>query len=249
MTNRKDYPIISIFIDKVYPVSEDNSNEEDISVDASLQLSCYSMLSGTIREKSLHFGHELIKYFTTSLILHHYQDEVPIFTVFLRTDGSSAYINTHGNYYSNFIRTIPLIGHTFNDLLHSIIEDININKNNIEDILTDLENSPRIDTKPALPNDESVSTANYDLDWIMKRRLRTQSSEVYELYLNDENAGEIHIHIGKQINATIIITVDITDKEKAQLMGLIHETLLEPLEENLDTNSTIGFFSEAEVEI
>lgn len=108
----------------------------------------------------------------------------------------------------------------------------------------DLESAPRLDIKQN-PYDTSYDDGGEELNWGYTRIVRTPHSEVYALYLDTESAGELHIHIGKDISSTIITTVDITDIEKAQLMGYIHETLLEGLEEEYDTKSTISFYSEA----
>jgi hypothetical protein len=111
----------------------------------------------------------------------------------------------------------------------------------------ELESIPRLDIKSDMYADSIVhDKETKELYWKLTRIIRTPYSELYALYLEEESAGEIHVHIGHDINATIITTLDISDNEKAELMGFVHEMLLEALEEEYSTKSTISFFSEAE---
>jgi hypothetical protein len=244
---RKNYPIISVFVDEVHSLTKENQQgKEEVITDTTLKISSYPRISSTTVEKSLNFSHELIKYFTANLLLHHHQDDVPVFTAHLGIREEEITVNTHGGYYSKFIQSIPALQNLLDELLILIRNDLNLQKNNIENIVMDLETIPRLDVKH-IYNDDAVKKyiEEEDLDWSLKRIIRTSSSELYALYLNNESAGEVHLHIGKDINSTIVTTIDISDKEKAQLMGFVHEELLETLEEELDTNSTMSFFSEA----
>lgn len=255
MTRRKNYPVISIFVDNIERVSREHHNSQEIVVaDTALALSSYSKISEETREKSLDFAHKLINYFTPNLLYHHHQDDVPVFTVYLGVNEDLVDINTHGDYYTRFIQNIPELQNILDELLLEIRDDLDVNKHNIEDIVMDLESIPRIDIKDNayedLPKDTNEDDYSFEeLEWSYTRVIRTPYSELYSLYLGDETAGEIHIHIGKSISSTIITTVDITEKEKAQLMGYVHETILEALEEEYETKSTIRFYSEAEEDI
>lgn len=248
MTHTKDYPIISVFVENVYNiVSEEITSEEDIVADTTLNAATYRRISLRTREKSLDFAHSLIKYFTSNLLLHHYQDEVPIFTIYLGVNEHQAVINTHGGYYWNFIRNIPSLQNLLDELLIAIKEDLDIQRHKVEEIVRELEDTPRIDIKSDLVDDKLHLCEHLgNLEWNYRRISRTSSSELYTLYLEEENAGEIHIHIGKNLTATIITTLEISDKEKAQLMGFIHETLLESLEEQYEKSSNLTFYSDAE---
>jgi hypothetical protein len=248
MTLRRDYPIISVFVENVYNlIKEDNLGEEEVVADTTLNVVGYRRISEKTREKSLDFAHDLIKYFTSNLLLHHHQDEVPVFTIFLGVNEHQAVINTHGGYYWNFIQSIPQLQNLLDDLLITIREDLNIQRDNIEEIVIELEDSPRVDIKSHLEhNDLDIHENEDDLFWSYRRVRRTPYSELYALYLNKEIAGEIHIHISKDITATIITILEISDKEKAELMGFIHETLLESLEEEYDKASNLTFYSDAD---
>lgn len=248
MTHRQDYPIISVFVENIENVTRKESfGEEEIVTDTTLNVFAYSRISQNTREKSLKFAHELIKYFTTHLLLHHHQDDVPVFTIFLSVNEHQAVINTHGGYYWNFIRSIPPLQNLLDELLLTVKKDLDIQRHNIEIIVTELEDAPRVDIKPNLINN-AIHPVEFkeELSWSFKRVKRTACSEIYILYLKEECAGEIHIHIGKNIDVTIITTLEITDHEKAELMGFIHETLLEQLENEYDKGSNITFYSDAE---
>ncbi|QGU95934.1 hypothetical protein GOM49_13280 [Clostridium bovifaecis] len=249
MSEKANYPILSVFIDEVYPISkEQHGAQQDVIADTSLSVSSYPKIMPETTGKALDFADELMKYFTPTLLLHHHQDDVPLFTIYLGVDEEHIDLNTYGGYYSKFIHGIPELQNPLEGLFLMIREDLNLDRTNIEDIISDLQDMPRLDMKYDEEYDES-SLEDSDLAWTYTRIIRTPYSEVYALYLNDETAGQIHIHIGKHIDTTIITTVDITEKEKAVLMGLVHETLLELLEEEYNTNATINFYSEAVEEI
>lgn len=246
MIEKRNYPVISVFVDVIYSLSEERHTEEEIIANTTFNVSVYPKIPPHTREKSLDFAHELIKYFTPHLLYHHFQDDVPIFAVYLSMNERGIDINIHGGYYEKFIQTIPALQNTLSELLVLIKADLDVENNSIEDILMELDTMPRLDIKydPSSDVEEKDSTAE-ELDWNYTRVIRTPYSEVYALYLNNESAGEIHLHVGKNVNATIITTLNITEKEKAQLMGYVHETMLEALEEEYETKSTIRFYSEA----
>lgn len=249
MIEKRNYPIISVFIEDVYPGSyEQHDGNENANSESTLKILAYSKISEVTKEKSLKFSHELIKYFTSHLLLHHFQDDVPVFSVYLEVNGDKMDINTHGGYYSKFIELIPPLQNSLKELLTLTKKDLDMENENIETIIMELESMSRFDIKfyPSKDTSEYKDISeNEELDWIITRMIRTPNSEAYALYLNGENAGEIHLHIGKTIDSTIISTVNITEKEKAELMGHVHEVLLEPLEEELSTKSTMRFYSEA----
>ncbi|MBE6044293.1 MAG: hypothetical protein E7216_08690 [Clostridium thermopalmarium] len=251
VAEKANYPILSVFIDEVYPLSKEQLyGKQDVTADTSLSVSAYSKILPETTGKALDFADSLIKYFTPTLLLHHHQDEVPLFTIYLGVDEEHVDLNTYGGYYSKFIHSIPELQNQLEGLFLMIREDLDLDNSDIEDIISDLQDTRRLDIKYDDDYDENDdSSEDGDLDWTYTRTIRTPYSEVYALYLNDENAGEIHVHIGKTINTTIITTVDITEKEKAVLMGLVHETILETLEDEYDTHSNINFFSGAEEEI
>jgi hypothetical protein len=248
MTLRRDYPIISVFIENVENVvREEAFGEEEIIADTTLNVNSYSRISDNTREKSLNFAQELVKYFTSHLLLHHHQDDVPVFTIYLSVNEHQAVINTHGGYYWNFIRSIPPLQNLLDELLVIVKKDLDIQRDNMEIIVMELEDAPRVDIKAELLNNTiHLDVFHEELSWSFKRVKRTAYSELYVLYLKEECAGEIHIHIAKNIDVTIITTLEITDHEKAELMGFIHETLLEQLEDEYDRGSNITFYSDAE---
>jgi hypothetical protein len=248
MAVKNNYPVISVFVENVEHVTKDlHSSNQELVADTTLNLSAYNKISAETRERALSFAHELINYFTPHLLLHHFQDEVPVITVFLGVDEDQVDINTQGGYYGNFIRNIPELQNLLDELILMVRDDLDIKSHNLEDIIMSLESCPRLDMKPVSGySTVELGEMGEDLFWSYKRMIRTPYSEVYALYLNEDNAGEIHIHMGKKIDATIITTLDINEKEKAELMGYVHETLLEALEEEYETNSTITFYIEAE---
>lgn len=250
MVKKVSYPVLSIFVENALSQAEEYKEDTAEGVldtlDAELSLAAYERISGETREKCLDFAHELIKYFTPNLLLHHFQDEVPIFSFYVGVSEEGVNINTQGGYYSRFIKHISSVQNMLDDILISIKENLNFRKENVDDIIMELQDLPRLDIKEeASKDDDSTDERDVYLDWTFTRVVRTPYSEVYVLYLDEENAGEVHIHIGKDINATIITTIEITEREKAQLMGHLHEMLLESLEEEHETNSTISFFSDA----
>lgn len=243
---KANYPVISVYIDDIQKISEKDTSENSSNSDTTFSISVYPKISKITREKTLAFVYELINYFTPNLLLHHQQDEVPVFTIYLGVSESQLDINTYGGYYTKFIHSIPELQDILEDLFLMVRDDLDITRYNVDEIISELQNMPRIDIKENLNEKENKPSAdNEDLDWTYNRIIRTPYSEVYSLHLNNENAGQIHIHIGKNIDTTIITTVDITEKEKAVLMGMVHETLLELLEEEHKTHSTINFYSEA----
>lgn len=256
MLKKANYPILSVFVDEVYNISKENyEGEENVDLNTSLSILTYPKILPETIDKALDLANDLIEYFTPSLLLHHHQDEVPLLSIYLGVDENHVNINTHGGYYSKFIRSIPELQNQLDGLLLMIQEDLNIDRNNIDDIISDLQDMPRLDIKNNLDiknDDENYSensSNSENLNWNYTRIIRTPYSEAYALYLNNESAGQIHIHIGKNIDATIISTLYITEKEKAELMVFVHETLLEALEEDYKTNSTITFYNEAIEEV
>lgn len=251
MLEKANYPILSVFVDDVFQISKEQyGGEQDVTADTSLSITSYPKILPETTGKALDFGDELMKYFTPTLLLHHHQDDVPLFTIYLGVDEEHIDINTYGGYYSKFIHSIPELQNQLEGLFLMIREDLALDRNNIEDIISDLQDMPRLDIRFEEEYEEDdISLQAPDLEWTYTRIVRTPYSEVYALYLNDENAGQIHIHIGKNIDTTIITTMDITEKEKAVLMGLVHETILEVLEEEYETHSTINFYSEATEEV
>jgi len=247
LNSKANFPIISVFIDEVLNVSREHSDsEEQIVSDISFYISAYKRVSSEIKDKSVDFAHKLVKYFTSNLLLHHHQDDVPVFSIYLGVNEEKVDINTYGGYYTRFIKNLPSLQNMLDDLLLDIRDDLDINHSNVDDIISELQSIPRVDIKNHMPNinhDEDIDED--DLDWTYTRIVRTPYSEAYVLYLNDEACGEIHVHISKDINTTIVTTSEITEKERALLMGYVHETLLETLEAEYEKTSTINFYTEA----
>lgn len=246
MPYTNNYPIISIFVDEVHSILKSYSTLlENNKTDTTFVLSSYSKISNDTREKSLLLAHELVSYFTENLLLHHYQEDVPVLTVYLGVNEEQININLHGGYYLKFIENIPVLQEMLDDLLLMVKNDLQMTSENAEKIIKEIERVPRIDIKENLYDADNYEIKQEELEWFFTRIVRTPNSEVYALYLNGESAGQIHIHIGKIIDATIIATLEIAEREKAELMGLLHEDLLEYLELEYNTHSTIKFFSEA----
>ncbi|MDP4143818.1 MAG: hypothetical protein Q8936_04950 [Bacillota bacterium] len=244
---KKIYPILSLFVNAVNPINDqDELPRESLIADATLDIFSFSKISDKTKELSFDFANELINYFTPDLLLHHHQDEVPVFTIYLGVDEYSADINTYGGYYTIFIENLPALRDKFQELLILIKNDLDINENNIKDIILELEDTPRVDVRNNFEDyDEDDYQDDNELNWSYARIVRTPYSEVYTLYLNNHIAGEVHIHIGSSIHTTIITTLDISEREKAELMGDVHEMLLETLEQEYRTKSTMLLYSEA----
>lgn len=251
MLEKANYPILSVFVDDVYQISKEKyGGEQDVTADTSLSITSYPKIMPETTGKALDFADTLIKYFTPTLLFHHHQDDVPLYTIYLGVDEEHIDINTYGGYYSKFINSIPELQNQLDGLFLMIREDLALDRNNVDDIISDLQDMPRLDMRiENKEDDRDTSLDGSDLEWTYNRIIRTPCSEVYALYLNDETAGQIHIHIGKKIDTTIITTVDITEKEQAVLMVLVHETLLEDLEDEYETHATITFYSEAVEEV